>query len=169
MNKIEITIKESFSRSEVCRKLGYHANGAGIKKVNKLIEEYDVDISHFNFKVATTIYKVIDKICPICGEIFKTKEGHTREKTTCSHSCSNSYFRSGENNPNYKDGKRVSVHKRKAFEKYGYNCQLCDFDKRYALEVHHKDLNHDNNNISNLRILCANCHSGVHYGGLECK
>lgn len=30
------------------------------------------------------------------------------------------------------------------------------------LELHHKDLNHYNNNLDNLQILCSNCHGQVH-------
>lgn len=30
------------------------------------------------------------------------------------------------------------------------------------LELHHKDLNHYNNNLDNLQILCSNCHMQVH-------
>jgi hypothetical protein len=42
-------------------------------------------------------------------------------------------------------------------------CELCRIDewmgKKIKLELHHKDLNHFNNNLENLQILCPNCHS----------
>lgn len=41
-------------------------------------------------------------------------------------------------------------------------CTLCGYSIREALEVHHKDMNHDNNAIENLTILCCNCHSLQH-------
>lgn len=162
MNKIEKIIKKSYSRSEICRKLGYHTNGAGIKKVNKLIEEYNADISHFNYHITTTKYKTINKVCPVCGKMFKAKEGHVREKTTCSYSCSNTYFRSGENNPNYKNDPGKRTYRNKAIKKYGCVCMLCGFDKEYAIQVHHKDHNRENNKLKNLIVLCANCHLGIH-------
>lgn len=42
-------------------------------------------------------------------------------------------------------------------------CELCGlsywFGKELPLELHHKDGNHYNNELSNLEILCPNCHS----------
>jgi hypothetical protein len=41
-------------------------------------------------------------------------------------------------------------------------CEMCgDKDKRKI--VHHKDENKNNNNISNLQVLCQSCHAGLHY------
>lgn len=39
------------------------------------------------------------------------------------------------------------------------NCNINDLD---VLEVHHKDMNHSNNELDNLEILCANCHTKEH-------
>lgn len=41
-------------------------------------------------------------------------------------------------------------------------CNNCGFNNFLALEVHHKDHNRSNNNINNLEILCANCHTIKH-------
>jgi len=42
-------------------------------------------------------------------------------------------------------------------------CQRCGFDEYpKILGVHHKDRNRNNNTISNLEILCPNCHSIEH-------
>ena len=42
-------------------------------------------------------------------------------------------------------------------------CEKCGarfwLGKRLPLELHHKDGNHHNNELSNLEILCPNCHS----------
>lgn len=43
-------------------------------------------------------------------------------------------------------------------------CERCGFDKEAAIIVHHKDRNRDNNDISNLEVLCANCHAIEHCG-----
>lgn len=44
-------------------------------------------------------------------------------------------------------------------------CERCGFDKHEgAIIVHHKDRNRDNGDISNLEILCANCHAIEHWG-----
>lgn len=45
-------------------------------------------------------------------------------------------------------------------------CERCGEDDVMCLEVHHKDRNRDNNRLSNLAVLCANCHSKEHRGTL---
>jgi 5-methylcytosine-specific restriction endonuclease McrA len=48
-------------------------------------------------------------------------------------------------------------------EKFGYKCSLCNIteynSKPIVLEVDHKDGDHSNNTIKNLRLICPNCHS----------
>ena len=45
-------------------------------------------------------------------------------------------------------------------------CECCGLSewmgKPIPLELHHKDLNHYNNSLNNLQILCANCHMQAH-------
>ncbi len=42
-------------------------------------------------------------------------------------------------------------------------CQLTEWmGKPIPLELHHIDFNHHNNNLSNLQILCSNCHMQAH-------
>ncbi len=45
-------------------------------------------------------------------------------------------------------------------------CELCGLekwlDRKIFLELHHKDLNHKNNQLENLQVLCSNCHSYKH-------
>jgi 5-methylcytosine-specific restriction endonuclease McrA len=43
-------------------------------------------------------------------------------------------------------------------------CKICGFDDLNVLCVHHIDGNRKNNDISNLEILCANCHFKMHFG-----
>lgn len=47
-------------------------------------------------------------------------------------------------------------YKIKAFKFLPNECWGCRIEKN--LEVHHKDGNKNNNKLSNLRILCADCH-----------
>lgn len=43
-------------------------------------------------------------------------------------------------------------------------CQVCAYDKVIEiLELHHIDRNDKNNHISNLMLLCPNCHSEDHF------
>jgi len=47
-----------------------------------------------------------------------------------------------------------------------YQCNICGISewngKALSLQLHHIDCNHENNHISNLQILCPNCHSQIH-------
>lgn len=65
----------------------------------------------------------------------------------------------GEGNPHYKNGiitgKRVLLETKKV-------CEKCRGNKN--LNVHHKDGNRKNNNLSNLLLLCKSCHSKEHRG-----
>jgi len=103
MENIKEIIENSFSINDLCIKLYGYTNGNTIKKANKLIEESNLDISHFGPGKKIRRYKIIIKKCPICNNEFETKEGHRDEKTTCSQSCSNSYFQHGKNNPNFNE------------------------------------------------------------------
>jgi hypothetical protein len=163
-NQFETIVKESVSKSEVCRKLGYSINGTGLRKLKLLIEQYDVDVSHFSHQAAVSKfnrkYELIEKMCPVCGTLFETQLGHSREKQTCSHSCSNTYFRSGENNPNYKAEKSDWGYRKICFSKWKKECIICGFDK--VVDVHHLDHNNKNNDINNLVPLCPNHHMMLH-------
>lgn len=47
-------------------------------------------------------------------------------------------------------------------ERIGFKCEQCSInlnDEKYYLEVHHKDYNKKNNDISNLIALCVLCHA----------
>ena len=44
---------------------------------------------------------------------------------------------------------------------YGKKCENRDC-KNEAQHIHHKDKNHNNNDSSNLRCLCASCHRKEH-------
>ena len=48
-----------------------------------------------------------------------------------------------------------------AFRNLTKICNRCGYDK--FVVVHHKDRNHSNNDLSNLEILCPNCHALEHW------
>jgi hypothetical protein len=166
MNSIEFNriIRKSKSKSDVCRKLNYHINGTGLRKVNQLIDEYNSDITHFDRgKSKKTKYVKTKKICPICGTEFETLIGHRKEKTTCSHSCANTYFRTGNNNPNYRDDinlNGIASYKIICFRYHNKKCVCCD--EKNIVEVHHYDGNKENNKPENLVPLCPTHHSYWH-------
>lgn len=102
------------------------------------------------------IYEPIEKNCPICGTKFTTRKDSPREKMTCSHSCANSYFRSGVNNPNWKENSYRST----CFHFHKKECIVCGENK--IVEVHHLDENNKNNSPNNLIPLCPTHHQYWH-------
>lgn len=160
--EIENLVKESTSRTNICEKLGIHANESNIKYINSLIIKYNLDISHFqSYGRFVRKYEKIEKTCPVCGKVFETQKNHPREKTVCSRACSNTYFRSGENNGNYKNGGcGDKVYRTICFSKKEKKCVVCGFDK--IIEVHHLDGDNNNNKVSNLIPLCPNHHKMIH-------
>jgi very-short-patch-repair endonuclease len=87
------TLKKSTCRTDWAKLLGFkYFNGPIGKKLNSLIDKYNLDCSHFDLGHKKRKYEVITKICPVCTKPFKTQLGHKREKTVCSRKCSNTYF-----------------------------------------------------------------------------
>lgn len=63
----------------------------------------------------------------------------------------------------YGTGLSSRSYRYKALERYGHCCNRCHYDKNLdVLEVHHKDRDRANNHISNLEVLCKNCHHEEH-------
>ena len=57
-------------------------------------------------------------------------------------------------------------YRQKAFDTYEHKCAICGYDpegETYLLDVHHIDSNRENNDISNLIILCPICHRKLTY------
>lgn len=90
------------------------------------------------------------KDCPVCGQKFSS------EGVTCSHSCANTYFRSGPDNGNWQGGTYRTIAKLH----HEMKCVVCGEDKIVA--IHHMDENHDNNDPKNLVPLCPTHHVYIH-------
>ena len=152
-------VDDCLANSQVLQKLGYSAKGQYTCIVKQFLLDNDIDISHFTPNGKPLVPK-IEKVCPVCSSKFKTEPRSFGEQITCSRSCSNTYFRSGENHPSYVDGK--TSYRNKALKEYGEKCSICGFEDKRSLEVHHIDKNRNNNELDNLVVLCANCHLITH-------
>ena len=151
------------SLSQACRYFNFHLNKKGFDKIKKIIQEHNIDISHFNPNAKQKKYEIITKECPICKTSFVTQKGHSREKQTCSYSCSNTFFRSGMNNPNwgnFGDSQERNGYRRICFDNHKKECVICGENK--IVTVHHYDNNHNNNDPKNLIPLCPTHHQYVH-------
>lgn len=86
-------------------------------------------------------------------------------KKTCSRVCANKH-RAGIH---YKIGrphdKVVSQRalKIRLVTERGTICERCNYDKTAILQVHHKNRNRDDNSMTNLALICPNCHFEEHY------
>lgn len=154
-----ISIEDCYNKTDVLRKLKLPGNGTSMKKVEEYLQLHSLNTSHFKKYTSKLKYRKVTKECPICNKDFLTQEGHPKEKTTCSKGCSNTYFRSKENSPNFKTGKTI-------YRKYTdlKECNRCGYNEHpQILQVHHIDRNRDNNKDDNLEVLCPNCHTLDHY------
>ena len=93
-------IDESFSISDLTQKLFGYINGRTLDKTKLILKENNIDPSIFDGKNKNKKYENVIKKCPVCEKEFETYK-NKKEKTTCSHGCSNSYFKHGKNNPNF--------------------------------------------------------------------
>lgn len=93
--------------------------------------------------------------CQHCHEKFKAPLSTKRKY--CSKAC--------VNKSSYTTFKPKYTTVRKAMITRGLitHCNRCNYNQELLiLGIHHKDRNRDNNDLSNLEILCPNCHSLEH-------
>ena len=147
------SISDCFNFSDITRKFKFKANGKTTKIIRNYLESEGINTKHFR----TSKYTKITKVCPVCSEEFSTLN-NSKEKTTCSFSCANTHFRSGEDHPNYRETSTKYRNKVDISE-----CNRCGYNSfTEILQVHHIDRNRRNNELLNLEVLCPNCHSIEH-------
>lgn len=134
----EEIVKSSQSIAEVCRKLGKKINGGNYFTIQRIIDKYDIDTSHFTGKGWCKGLTHSEKTAKIpLADILKE---NTNFK---SHVLKNRLIASGLKE---------------------YKCEKCGCDGTWlgepiTLELHHINGNHFDNRLENLQILCPNCHS----------
>lgn len=91
--------------------------------------------------------------CLNCGKPVKLFNG---AKQTCSRSCSNTHFRSGRGNGNWKE----HAYRSTCLLHHEKKCAICPEDR--IIDVHHLDNNKKNNKPENLIPLCPTHHKYWH-------
>ena len=130
-DELDIIIKECFTKSDFCRKLGIKPVGGNFKIINKIISFYNLDTSHFlgiHWKKGKHVkgvkHKTIEEICVENSEYTNTNK----------------------------------LKKRLIKEGYkSHKCEICGYSDK--IELHHINGNPYDNRLENLQILCPNCHS----------
>lgn len=141
---LEELCAESYSYAEVLSKAGRKNNSGGNQqRLKKKIEEFNIDVSHFTGK---RWYDAPNKQCNFCNV---SQEKYTLEEVFC------------KNSPVTQRVLRGYVERHKMLN---YKCVNCGCDGNWqngiiSLEIDHIDGDNSNNEISNLRYLCPNCHA----------
>lgn len=144
---LEKLCKNSFSYAEVLRKSGRVPCGGNYNSLKHKIEEFNIDISHFTGKIWNK---------------GKTKNNHS------------SIFQQSKNKEKYTEQEiftKNSKVSQKVLRGYiqrhqiiKYQCANCGCDGNWqggkiSLELDHINGINNDNEISNLRYLCPNCHA----------
>lgn len=150
---------ENNSKSDIAKKLNLPLNGKTNKLIEKLASKFDLTIPSYK---KSSKHKIIIKVCPVCKKSFETFSGGSKETTTCSYSCANTYFRSGKNHPNWKNisDQRERKYRDICFAHHDKKCVICEESK--IVEVHHLDGDHSNELPENLIPLCPTHHKYWH-------
>lgn len=97
----------------------------------------------------------VECACRHCGSQFKASPSEKRKY--CSRACINKATKSIWS-PSFCTARKSMSRRRLIIE-----CERCGYDReKRILGVHHKDRDRRNNELSNLEVLCPNCHSLEH-------
>ena len=150
--KIEYTIEQIIEEVKKCntyadlqRNLGYNVKGGNVyKKLKSIIKENEIDVSHFRGKSHGT-----SKNALICmSDILVEKSTYRNFKSLKSR-----LIREG------------------VMEYVCKICGICEWNgKKLTLQLDHINGINDDNRITNIRLLCPNCHSQTsNFGGGNLK
>lgn len=135
---LEENVKNCYSLSELCRRLGIKPVGGNISSVRRNLDRFDVDYSHFtgqnwNSNPNNPVY--INKYAPNLCEHSSLRSAYVKELVY---------------NMGLKENK----------------CERCGLSEwqgePLTCELHHINGDNNDNRIENLIILCPNCHSQTH-------
>jgi len=102
------------------------------------------------------------KVCKICNQTY------IGSKQTCSRACANKNrtgikYKQGSRRPLKDKVTTNRILKKRLMQERGNHCERCQYAIHQILQIHHRDRNQDNNELTNLELLCPNCHASEHY------
>lgn len=132
---IENICRESSSYRQCLNKLGLKEAGGNYACIKKKIKEYNIDISHFHHQAWN-----------------KGKKNESRKRPI------EDYLSNKYSIQSFRLKKRLIDEN--MFEHKCYRCnQSTWLDNPIPIELHHVNGNSNDNSLSNLELLCPNCHA----------
>lgn len=131
LEQIKEAVKESINFTEVLEKIGVPRQGNNTKTLKNLLNSNNIDYSHFTGRARSYVTNYIS-----------ATEYLTNEKKITSWAL------------------KQKLLKENLIESRCARCGLTEWmNKPIVLQLHHIDGNPNNNTLSNLQLLCPNCHS----------
>lgn len=132
--QIEAAIKTSYSIAETLTKLNLKPSGGNYKTIHVYVKLFNLDTSHFTGMLWNK-GKTIGPKRPV--EDYLTNKVYIHSHTL-----------------------KLRLIKEGIFKHKCYDCHLSEWKNNpIPIELHHIDGNPRNNNLSNLQLLCPNCHA----------
>jgi len=170
-------IIEKDGKKRPAEKVICHNCGKEFLKASRLITRTEARGQNHHCSKKCSQKNQVSKIevkCAYCNEsVFRTPSQLTKSKSGlyfCNKTCKTSAQQVFGNTKTISEilpahyGAGTSNYRQLALREHGEVCNRCGYNKLTAcLQVHHKDHDHANNDIDNLEVLCANCHTEEHY------
>lgn len=132
--QLRVAITNARSIRQALLNLNLKGEGGNYRVIHKAVAKYNIDISHFKHQGWSKNL--------VIGPKRDIKDYLEKGVPITSHKL------------------RLRLLKEQIFEHRCSSCYLTFWlDGPIPLQLDHKDGNHLNNNLSNLRLLCPNCHS----------
>lgn len=138
--------------SSLCKKCSAKNRKSSIKEGEK----------HF-FKKNGTKIRAYSHVCNRCGKERLIRNDQQIKTGLCKQCRAKTYFTElGKiyGPKSFKTGR--SCYRQKVLSLYKNECSLCKNLGETGLDIHHVDLNRENNHFQNLMILCKSCHRSIH-------